>query len=79
MFHRDSEVYVWYHSNIFFVEVELYLANKLTAKTIYGIVQFTRYMSALIALRYGTFRSRISSSFSNIGKGISSHQVIEQP
>jgi hypothetical protein len=36
-------------------------------------------MSALIALRYGTFRSRISSSFSNIGKGISSHQVIEQP
>jgi hypothetical protein len=45
--------------------VELYLANKLTIKAIYGIVQFVRYMSAPITLRYDTFGPRISSSSSN--------------
>jgi hypothetical protein len=49
--------------------VELYLANKLTIKAIYGIVQFVRYMSAPITLRYDTFGPRISSSSSNDQKG----------
>jgi stress-induced morphogen len=36
-------------------------------------------MSASIALRYGIFGPRISSSSFNGKKGLSSHQVIEQP
>ena len=39
---------------VFSVGVELYLAYKLTTKAIYGIVQFVKYMSALVALRYVT-------------------------
>jgi hypothetical protein len=49
--------------------VELYLANKLIANVISSLVQFARYMSALIALRYGTFGLRISSSSFNGKKG----------
>ena len=40
----------------------LYLANKVTANDIPGLVQFARYTSALIALRYGNSRLNISSS-----------------
>ena len=40
----------------------LYLANKVTANDIPGLVQFARYTSALIALRYGNSRPNISSS-----------------
>ena len=57
--------------SVFFVGVKIYLANILTAKVIYGLVQFTRYMSAPMKLRYGTFRPRIYLSSS-------SYQVIEQ-
>jgi hypothetical protein len=47
------------------VGVKLYLANKLTAKAISSLEQFARYISAPVALRYGTFKPRISSSFSS--------------
>ena len=45
----------------------MYLANKLTEKAMSGRVKFARYISAPIALRYGT--SRLSnSSFSSLGR-----------
>ena len=43
---------------------ELNLANKFTAKAISGLVLFARYISAPMALRYGTSRPKNSSSFS---------------
>ena len=47
------------------MRVELCLTNKLTMKAISGLVQFARYTSALITLRYSTFRLIISSFFSS--------------
>ncbi|KAL0413108.1 UNVERIFIED_CONTAM: hypothetical protein Sradi_1512500 [Sesamum radiatum] len=44
-----------------FVGVELYLASRLTEKAISGRVLFERYISAPIALRYGTSGPKISS------------------
>ena len=40
---------------------ELYLANKFTKNTIYGMILLARYISALIALRYGTYGPMSSS------------------
>ena len=48
---------------------ELYLANKFPAKDISGLVQFARYISAPITLRYGTSGPKISSSSSGGQKG----------
>ena len=36
-------------------EAKLYLASKLIKNAMSGLVQFARYISAPIALRYGTF------------------------
>jgi hypothetical protein len=47
------------------VGVKWYLANKLTANAISSLEQFARYISAPIALRYGTSKSRIYSSSSS--------------
>ena len=44
--------------------MELYLADKLIEKTMSRRVQLARYMSVLIALRYGTSGPSNSSSFS---------------
>ena len=44
-----------------------------------GRVQLTRYISAPIALRYGTSRPSNSSFFSQGRNGSFSHQVIGQP
>ncbi|KAK9115980.1 hypothetical protein Sjap_014927 [Stephania japonica] len=46
------------------VAEELYLASRLTAKAISGLVQFARYISAPIALKYGTSGPISSSSLS---------------
>ena len=46
------------------VGAELYLANKLIEKTMFGCIQLARYISAPIALRYGTLGLSNSSSFS---------------
>ncbi|KAK9114389.1 hypothetical protein Syun_021186 [Stephania yunnanensis] len=43
---------------------ELYLASRLTAKAMSGLVQFARYISAPIALKYGTSGPSSSSSLS---------------
>ena len=43
------------------------LANKFTAKAISGRIEFARYISAPIALRYGTSGPR-SFSFSPLGR-----------
>jgi hypothetical protein len=45
--------------------VELYLTNKLTIKATFGLVQFAKYMSALIALRNDTSGPIISLSSSS--------------
>ncbi|KAL4577145.1 hypothetical protein LXL04_013248 [Taraxacum kok-saghyz] len=50
-----------------FVGDELNLANKFTAKEMSGLVQLVRYISAPIALRYGTSGPR-TSSFSSQGR-----------
>jgi hypothetical protein len=65
--------------SMFFVGVEIYLANKLTAKVISDLIQFTRYMSAPMKLRHGTFRLRIylsSSSGQKISFFVSSDRTI---
>lgn len=61
------------------VEAELYLASKLIEKAMIGLIQFTRYISASIVLRYDT--SRLSNfSFSFLGRnGPFSLQVNKQP
>ena len=41
----------------------MYLANKLTKKAMSELVQLARYISAPIALRYGTSGPSNSSSF----------------
>ena len=41
--------------------VELYIANKFNAKDISGLIQFTRYISDPITLRYSTLGRRVSS------------------
>jgi hypothetical protein len=46
------------------IGAELYLASKLTKKAMLGRMQFVRYIRVSIALRYGTSRPRVSSSFS---------------
>ena len=46
------------------VGVELYLANKLTEKAMFGRVQLARYISAPMVLRYGTSGPSNYSSFS---------------
>ena len=46
------------------VGAELYLANKLREKAIYGRVQLARYISAPMTLRYDTSRPSNSSLFS---------------
>jgi hypothetical protein len=51
------------------VGVELYLAHKLIVKVVFGVLQFARYTSASITLRYGTSRPKISSSSSSGRKG----------
>ena len=45
----------------------------------FGLVQLTRYISAPIALRYGTSRLSNSSSFSQGWNWYFSHQAIWQP
>ena len=45
------------------VGIELYIANKLIENAMFGRVQFARYISAPIALRYGTSRPSNSSFF----------------
>ena len=45
------------------VGAELYLANKMTEKTMFGRIQLARYISAPIALRYGTSGPSNFSSF----------------
>ena len=46
------------------VGAELYLANKLTEKEMFGHVQLARYISAPIILRYGASGLSNSSFFS---------------
>ena len=48
---------------------ELYLANKFIENATSGLVLLARYISAPIALRYGTFGLR-SSSLSSQGRNI---------
>ena len=36
------------------IGVELYLASKFSENAMYGLVQFARYISALIEFKYGT-------------------------
>ena len=61
------------------VGTELYLANKLTEKAMFGRVQLARYISAPIALRYGTSGpSNYSFFFYKDEMGPFSHQVIGQ-
>ena len=48
------------------VGAKLYLASKLTKNVMFGLIQFARYFSAPIALRYGTYRPN-NSSFSFLG------------
>lgn len=45
-----------YHNICFLVGIELFLASKSTEKVLLGLVQFGRYINALIALRYNTSR-----------------------
>ena len=61
------------------VEAKLYLASKLIEKAMIGLIQFTRYINAPIALRYDT--SRLSNfSFSFLGQNEPfSLQVNKQP
>jgi hypothetical protein len=61
------------------VGAKLYLASKLTENAISGRMQFSRYIGASIALRYGTSGPRFSSSSSPRRKWSFSRQVIEQP
>ena len=49
-----------------FSGAELYLASKLIENAMSSLVQFARYISAPIALRYGTFGPS-NSSFSSLG------------
>ena len=53
--------------------------KQLTAKVISGLVVLARYISAPIALKYGTSEPRISSSFLKVEMDPYSHQVNEQP
>ena len=48
------------------VGVELYLASKLIENAMFGLVQFARYISAPITLRYDIF-GLSNSSFSSLG------------
>ena len=59
------------------VGAELYLASKLTEDAMSGLVQFARYISASIALRYGTSGPR-NSSFSSLGRNVSLFTSSEQ-
>ena len=59
------------------VGAELYLASKLTENAMSGLVQFARYISALIALRYGT-SGPSDSSFSYLGRNGSLFTSSEQ-
>ena len=61
------------------IPMELYLASKLIENVISGRVQFARYISALIALRYGTFRPSSSSLSSLELKGHFSFQMNKLP
>ena len=58
--------------------VELYLASKLTKNVLSNIVQFTKYINASIALRYGTYGpNNYSFSFLGWWTGLCSLQVNE--
>ena len=61
------------------VGVELYLTNKLIEKTMSECVQLIRYISAPIALRYGTSGPSTLHPFRKDEMGPFSHQVIGQP
>ena len=59
--------------------MELYLANKLTERAMFEYVQLARYISAPIALRYGTSGPITLHPFRKDEMSLSSHQVIGQP
>ena len=52
------------------VGAELYLANRLIGKAIFGCVQVARYIRAPIALRFGTSGPSSSSPFSQGRNGL---------
>ncbi len=63
-----------------FVGEELYLANKFTENAISGLVLLARYISAPIALRYGTSGPRSSLYYYlEVEIYLSSHLVNELP
>ena len=59
--------------------MELYITNKLTEKAMFGRIQLVRYISAPIALRYGTSGPSTLHPFRKDEMGPFSHQVIGQP